>query len=80
MLCWFQVYCNVFVYIYVFFFRFFSVIYYYKIMNIVPVLYDRYLLFIYYVYRYWVPVLFMCFWIPFANILFISSIFINICK
>ena len=37
-------------YIHIFFFRFFSTIGYYKILNIVPVLYSRSLLVIYFIY------------------------------
>ena len=48
MLCWFQVYSKVIqlhIYIYLFFFRFFPIISYYKILEF-PVLYSRSLLFI----------------------------------
>ena len=46
-----QLYTRMYIfYIFVFFFRLFSIVGYYKIFNIVPILYSKSLLFIYFTY------------------------------
>ena len=41
---------NMYIHVYIFFLRLFSMIGYYKILNIVPLLYSKSLLFIYFIY------------------------------